>query len=102
MIGQVVDKQVQTKYSAEMLPVWQNDFQGDALAKLTAASPSNPVTVPAFVGQFPFANERPTVPYYNEASAALQLAIQEALTGVKSPKQALDDAAAKWVQLASK
>src|SRR5512143_489831 len=93
---------VQIKYSAEMLPVWQNDFQGDALAKLTAASPSNPVTVPAFVGQFPFANERPTVPYYNEASAALQLAIQEALTGVKSPKQALDDAAAKWVQLASK
>jgi multiple sugar transport system substrate-binding protein len=40
------------------------------------------------------------VSYYNEASAALQLAIQEALTGVKTPQQALDDAAAKWVQLA--
>ncbi|HUH96693.1 MAG TPA: extracellular solute-binding protein [Anaerolineales bacterium] len=91
---------VQTKYSAEMLPVWQNDFQGDALAKLEAATPTNPVTVPAFLAQFPYANERPTVPYYNEASAALQLAIQEALTGVKSPKDALDEAAAKWVQLA--
>jgi multiple sugar transport system substrate-binding protein len=92
--------EVQIKYSAEMLPVWQTDFQGDALTKLEAATPSNPVTVPAFLAQFPYANERPTVPYYNEASAALQLAIQEALTGVKSPKDALDEAAAKWVDLA--
>lgn len=92
---------VQIKYSAEMLPVWQIDFQGDALKTLEAANPTNPVTVPAFLAQFPYANERPTVPYYNEASAALQLAIQEALTGVKSPKDALDEAAATWVKLAS-
>jgi multiple sugar transport system substrate-binding protein len=94
--------EVQMKYSAEMLPIWQSDFTGDAMTKLEAASPTNPVTVPAFVAQFPFANERPTVPYYNEASAALQLAIQEALTGVSSPKDALDKAAAKWVELAGK
>jgi len=91
--------EVQSKYSAEMLPIWQNDFVGDSLAKLTAASSTNPVTVPAFKDQFPYANERPTVSYYNEASTALQLAIQEALTGVKTPQAALDDAAAKWVQL---
>jgi multiple sugar transport system substrate-binding protein len=91
---------VQIKYSAEMLPIWQADYEGDALNTLTAASPTNPVTVPAFKAQFPYANERPTVPYYNEASAALQLAIQEALTGAKPAQQALDDAAAKWVQLA--
>lgn len=94
--------EVQSKFSAEMLPVWQNDYQGDALTKLEAANPNNPVTVPAFLGQFPFANERPTVAYYNEGSSALQLAIQEALTGVKTPQQALDDAAAKWVELAKK
>ena len=96
----LASNEVQTKYSAEMLPIWQADFKGDALTTLLAASPTNPVTVPAFVAQFPYANERPTVPYYNEASAALQLAIQEALTGVKTPQQALDDAAAKWVELA--
>jgi multiple sugar transport system substrate-binding protein len=94
--------EVQTKFSAEMLPIWQADFQGDSMTKLEAATPTNAVTVPAFLGQFPFANERPTVPYYNEASAALQLAIQEALTGVKTPQQALDDAAAKWVTLGAK
>ena len=93
--------EVQSKFSAEMLPIWQNDFVGDPLAKLQAASKSNQVTVPAFKDQFPYANERPTVPYYNEASSALQLAIQEALTGVKTPQAALDDAAAKWVQLAA-
>jgi multiple sugar transport system substrate-binding protein len=96
----LASNEVQTKYSAEMLPVWQTDFQGDALKTLEAATPINPVTVPAFLAQFPFANERPTVAYYNEASAALQLAIQQALTGVKSPKDALDAAAAKWVDLA--
>ena len=100
-LSYLASNEVQIKYSAEMLPVWQDDFKGDALTKLEAATPVNPITVPAFVAQFPFANERPTVPYYNEGSAALQLAIQEALTGVKSPKQALDDAAAKWVQLAA-
>ncbi len=96
----LASNEVQTKYSKEMLPIWQNDFQGDALKALEGATPTNPITVPAFLGQFPFANERPTVAYYNEASAALQLAIQEALTGVKSPKDALDEAAAKWVELA--
>jgi multiple sugar transport system substrate-binding protein len=93
---------VQIKYSAEMLPVWQNDFQGDALKSLLSGAPTNPVTVPAFQAQFPYANERPTVAYYNEGSAALQLAIQEALTGVKTPQAALDAAAATWVTLATK
>ena len=96
----LASNEVQTKYSAEMLPVWQTDFQGAALQTLESATATNPVTVPAFLAQFPFANERPTVAYYNEGSAALQLAIQNALTGVKSPKDALDEAAAKWVSLA--
>jgi multiple sugar transport system substrate-binding protein len=98
----LASNEVQMKYSKEMLPVWQIDFEGDALKTLEAANPTNSVTVPAFLAQFPYANERPTVPYYNEASAALQLAIQEALTGVKSPKEALDGAAAKWIELAAK
>ncbi len=101
-LSYLASNEVQTKYSAEMLPVWQADFQGDALKQLESATATNPVTVPAFLAQFPYANERPTVPYYNEASAALQLAIQEALTGVKSPKDALDAAAAKWIELAGK
>jgi multiple sugar transport system substrate-binding protein len=96
----LASNEVQMKYSAAMLPIWKGDFEGASLDALKAAAPSNPVTVPAFQAQFPYANERPTVPYYNEASAALQLAIQEALTGAKPPKDALDAAAAKWIELA--
>ncbi len=96
----LTSNEVQTKFSAEMLPIWQADFQGDALTQLLAATPANPVTVPAFLGQFPYANERPTVSYYNEASKALQLALQEALTGVKTPQEALDATATKWLELA--
>jgi len=101
-LSYLASNEVQIKYSAEMLPVWQTDFEGEALNTLLASNPNNSVTVPAFLGQFPYANERPTVPYYNEASAALQLAIQEALTGVKTPQAALDEAAAKWIELAGK
>jgi multiple sugar transport system substrate-binding protein len=96
----LASNEVQLKYSAAMLPIWKADYEGANLETLKAATASNPVTVPAFMAQFPYANERPTVPYYNEASAALQLAIQEALTGVKPAQQALDEAAAKWVELA--
>lgn len=98
----LASNEVQTKFSAEMLPIWKGDYEGENLTKLTGATATNPITVPAFMAQFPFANERPTVPYYNEGSAALQLAIQEALTGTKTAKAALDDAAAKWVVLAGK
>jgi ABC-type glycerol-3-phosphate transport system substrate-binding protein len=87
------------KYSAKMLPIWKDAFQGDSLKQLEAAAPTNPVTIPAFLAQFPYAVERPTVAYYVDASTALQVAIQEALSGTKTPKQALDDAAAKWTTL---
>jgi multiple sugar transport system substrate-binding protein len=36
---------------------------------------------------------RPVVTQYNSVSHTLQVQIQQALTGDKSPKQALDDAA---------
>jgi multiple sugar transport system substrate-binding protein len=98
----LASNEVQLKYSSAMLPIWQADYEGDGLTALLAATPSNPVTVPAFLDQFPYANERPTVPYYNEASASLQLAIQEVLTGAKPSQQALDEAAAKWIELAGK
>ena len=91
---------IQMEYSAHLLPIYSTSFQGDNLNKLTALNASNPVTVPAFNAQFPFSHVRPKVPYYSEGSVALQLALQEALTKAKSPKEALDEAAAKWVELA--
>ncbi len=90
---------VQEKYSAHMLPIWQTSFAGASGEKLANVSEVTKVTVPMFQQQFPFSHVRPKVPFYPEASKALQLALQEALTKQKSPKQALDDAAAKWLDL---
>lgn len=92
----------QMKYSTKQLPIWSTDYQGSKMETLKAATRSNPVTVPAFAEQFKYAVLRPNIPYYNEGSTALQLALQQALTGEKSPKDALDGAAAKWVELAGK
>ena len=96
----LTSESIQMEYSAHLLLIYATSFQGDNLTKLTALNASNPVTVPAFNAQFPFAHVRPKVPYYSEGSVALQLALQEALTKAKSPKEALDEAAAKWVELA--
>ncbi len=91
---------VQMKYSAKQLPIWTGAYEGQNLETLKAATQSNPVTVPMFAEQFKYAVLRPNIAYYLEGSTALQLALQEALTGQKTAKEALDAAAAKWVELA--
>jgi multiple sugar transport system substrate-binding protein len=95
----LTSEDVQNRYSAHLLPVWQSSFEGEAGVALENFSDVTKVTVPAFNMQFPYAHVRPKVPYYPEGSKALQLALQEALTEQKSPKDALDGAAAKWVEL---
>ncbi len=92
----------QMKYSSNMLPVWQTAFQGDNLTTLENATKGGKITVPAFKNQFQYAILRPNIAYYNEGSTALQLALQQALTGQMDPKAALDQAAAKWTELAAK
>jgi multiple sugar transport system substrate-binding protein len=96
----LTSEDIQKDYSAHVLPIWSSNYEGEALTALTSLNESNPVTVPMFSEQFPYSHVRPKVPYYSEGSKALQLAIQEALTKLKTPQQALDDAAAKWVELA--
>lgn len=96
----LTSESIQNQYSGHLLPIWKTSFEGEMLTKLQGYSPANAGGVPAFNMQFPFAHVRPKVAYYPEASKALQLALQETLTGQKSAQQALDDAAAKWVSLA--
>ncbi len=96
----LTSEDIQNRYSGHLLPIWQTSFQGENLTKLQSYSPANETTVPMFNAQFPYAHVRPKVPYYPEASKALQLALQEALTKQKTPEQALNDAAAKWIELA--
>jgi multiple sugar transport system substrate-binding protein len=93
---------VQMKYSAKQLPIWSTAYEGANLKTLEAATRSNPVTVPMFAEQFKYAVLRPNISYYMEGSTDLQLALQLALTGQKTSKEALDAVAAKWTELAAK
>lgn len=96
----LTSEDVQNRYSAHLLPVWESSYEGAAGEQLKSYTEAAVVTVPMFSEQFPYSHVRPKVPYYPEASKALQLALQEALTKQKTPQEALDGAAAKWVELA--
>ena len=78
---------IQIEYSAHQLPIWMSAYESEELIAL------NPVTVPVFAEQMQWVFTRPRVPYYNEASRALQVALQEALSGKATPQEALDEAA---------
>jgi multiple sugar transport system substrate-binding protein len=101
-IEYLTSQPTQMKYSLHQLPIWKTSYEGDNLKQLEGIGQASPVTVPMFEQQFQFAHVRPTVPYYLEGSKALQLALQLALTKQKTPQEALDEAAAKWVELGSK
>ena len=80
---------MQEKYDENTFPMWKASFDNTALTKVAPefwAAADN-----AFAGLV----ARPIVPYYTKLSSALQVAIQEALKGTKTPKQALDEVAAK-------
>jgi multiple sugar transport system substrate-binding protein len=84
---------MQEKYDANTFPMWKASFDKTDLTK--AAPDFWAAAKNAFGGLV----ARPIVPYYTKLSTALQVAIQEALKGTKTPQQALDEVAAKLPDL---
>ena len=85
----IASRPMQEKYAALSLPMWKASFQDAAITKTA------PELFAAASVEFTSLVARPVVPYYTTLSSALQVAIQEALPGKKTPQQALDDVAAK-------
>jgi len=94
-IEYLTSKDVQKRYAAHVTPLWTSLYSDPELLA------AQPVLLDMFAKQWPYAHVRPKVPYYLEMSQALQVAIQEALTGAKTPQQALDEAVATATQLAA-
>jgi multiple sugar transport system substrate-binding protein len=84
---------MQEKYDANTFPMWKASFDKTELTKV------NPEFWTAAKNAFGGLVARPIVPYYTKLSTALQVAIQEALKGTKTPQQALDEVAAKLPDL---
>jgi multiple sugar transport system substrate-binding protein len=80
---------MQEKYDANTFPMWKASFDNTTLTSV------NPEFWAAAKSAFAGLVARPIVPYYTKLSSALQVAIQEALKGTKTPKEALDGVAAE-------
>ncbi len=89
----IASEKSQEMDTANAFPMWKASFQNPAVTK------ANPAFFAAAQNQFANLVARPVVPYYTKLSNALQVAIQLALQGKETPKQALDDVAAKLPQL---
>jgi multiple sugar transport system substrate-binding protein len=89
----MASKPMQDKFAQLSLPMWKSSFQDENITNTA------PELFRAANTQFTNLVMRPVVPYYTPLSGALQVALQEALTGKKAPAQALADVAAKLPDL---
>lgn len=90
-------KEVQKQQSikAGALPIWKDLYSDEELNK-------NHGAMKEMMEQLKHTVSRPSMDSYNEFSKELQIKLQEVLTGKKSAKQALDEAAVKAKELAKK
>ena len=83
----MTSQKVQNQYAKLSLPIWKSSYDQEEVVQAL------PQVVPIAKVQLNDMILRPVVTNYNDVSHTLQVEIQQALTGEKSPKQALDDAA---------
>ena len=83
----MTSQKVQNQYAKLSLPIWKSSYEEEKVVEAL------PQVVPVAKEQLNDMILRPIVPQYNEVSQDMQVEIQRALTGDKTPKQALDDAA---------
>jgi multiple sugar transport system substrate-binding protein len=84
----LTSKSTQDDFAKSSLPIWKSSYDE---AKVQQAGGEKVVATAKT--QLPDMILRPQVPNYNSASQQLQVEIQNALLGKKSPQQALNDAA---------
>ncbi len=87
----ITSQPVQNNYVKDSLPIWSAAYSDPTVVKAAGAQ-----LVSVAKTQLPDMILRPQVPNYNAASQALQVQIQNALLGRKSPQDALNAAASAF------
>ncbi len=87
----ITSQSVQNQYVADSLPIWSASYTDPAVVKKAGKQ-----LVSVAKTQLPNMILRPQVANYNASSQALQVQIQDALLGKKSPQAALNTAAAAF------
>jgi multiple sugar transport system substrate-binding protein len=89
----ITSQPVQNQHATVSLPIWAASYTDPAVIKSAGAQ-----LVSVAKTQLPNMILRPQVTNYNAASQALQVQIQDALLGKKSPQDALNSAASAFSQ----
>jgi multiple sugar transport system substrate-binding protein len=84
----LTSQKVQDQFAKSSLPIWKSSYNEPAVQKA-----GTPAVVDVAKTQLPDLILRPQVPNYNAASQQLQVEIQKALLGKKTPQDALNSAA---------
>ena len=87
----ITSQKVQNQYVADSLPIWSSSYEDPNVIKKAGKQ-----LVSVAKTQLPNMILRPQVANYNASSQALQVQIQDALLGKKSPQDALNTAAAAF------
>ena len=87
----ITSQPTQNGYVKDSLPIWAASYSDPAVIKTAGAQ-----LVSVAKTQLPDMILRPQVTNYNAASQALQVQIQNALLGKKSPQAALNTAASAF------
>jgi multiple sugar transport system substrate-binding protein len=85
---------VQKRYAKNALPVWISTFSDPEIVAL------QPELLDVSAEQYKYIVNRPLVPFYSETSKIMSRELQAALTGGKTPEQALADAEAEIIKIA--
>jgi multiple sugar transport system substrate-binding protein len=83
----MTSQKIQNQYAKLSLPIWKSSYDEEQVVQAL------PQVVPVAKEQLNDMILRPVVTQYNDVSHTMQVEIQQALSGDKTPKQALDDAA---------
>src|SRR5215212_188990 len=83
----MTSQKIQNQYAKLSLPIWKSSYDDKQVIQAL------PEVVPVAKTQLNDLILRPVVTQYNDVSHTMQVELQQALTGDKTPKQALDDAA---------
>ena len=92
-IKYISSPEVEIEYAQRAFPVWRSAFDDPRVKE------AQPEAYELSVEQFKYIVNRPIVPFYTETSRILARETQAALLGMKTPQQALDDAAAEIIEI---
>ncbi|BER91846.1 extracellular solute-binding protein [Atrimonas thermophila] len=88
-ITYLASKEVQKKYSQNALPIWKSLYDDPELIA------QQPELIKVAKEQIRYVFDRPQVPWYSQFSLIMSEELQAALTGAKTPQQAMDDAVSR-------